>query len=230
MNKLILTTLTILFCAEAQSNIQYPELTHNHDSLWRANIEELRSNFKYMDGDPFARYANGENLIYKEKNKTPISLSSINKPTLDRFVKAVDYIDSSIVNYLRPKDEVNAIYYILKDRIKDIKSKSSMLCEYNLKLTSYHNSEYYYNSIKSFGKYYLEFTSNNGYNIKQFVDQNNLQGFIKDKQGYDSGSIKVLIKGRIVHLSLFDCHKDQGKDQIIKDLTEWAELLIKANK
>jgi hypothetical protein len=40
----------------------------------------------------------------------------------------------------------------------------------------------------------------------------------------------VLIKGRILTLSIFDCPQTEGKEQIIKDLTEWAELLIKANK
>jgi len=29
---------------------------------------------------------------------------------------------------------------------------------------------------------------------------------------------------------VFDCQKDKGKSQIIKDLTEWGELLVEANQ
>ena len=68
-----------------------------------------------------------------------------------------------------------------------------------------------------------------GYAVNSFVDEDNLLGIIKSKNGYNSGTIRVLIKGRVIVLSLFDCYKNQGKDQIIKDLTEWGKLLIKAN-
>ena len=69
-----------------------------------------------------------------------------------------------------------------------------------------------------------------GYEADVFIDKYNLLGITKLKKGYDSGSIRVLIKGRILTLSIFDCPQTEGKEQIIKDLTEWAELLIKANK
>jgi hypothetical protein len=69
-----------------------------------------------------------------------------------------------------------------------------------------------------------------GYEADVFVDKYNLLGITKLQKGYDSGSIRVLIKGRILTLSIFDCPQTEGKEQIIKDLTEWAELLIKANK
>ena len=69
-----------------------------------------------------------------------------------------------------------------------------------------------------------------GYEADVFIDKYNLLGITKLKKGYDSGSIRVLIKGRILTLSIFDCPQTESKEQIIKDLTEWAELLIKANK
>jgi hypothetical protein len=69
-----------------------------------------------------------------------------------------------------------------------------------------------------------------GYEADVFIDKYNLLGITKLQKGYDSGSIRVLIKGRILTLSIFDCPQTEGKEQIIKDLTEWAELLIKANK
>ena len=46
----------------------------------------------------------------------------------------------------------------------------------------------------------------------------------------NSGTIRILTKGRIVSLSEFDCPKTEGKDKIIRDLVEWFELLVKANK
>jgi hypothetical protein len=227
-NKLSLVTLAILACTSVQSVEQYPKLTNNYDDVVHADMNELRSHYQYTKGDPFARYANGGKLIYTPKNKTPASLDSINKPPLQGFVKATDHLDMAVINKFRHKHDADTIYYIVKDKIAAIKSKGHLDCEYKLKLDSYHGDKYYH-SLKGLKDSYLSFTSSNGYNVKPFIDEKYLQGFIKDKNGYDSGSIRVLIKGRVLTLSVFDCSQTKAKEQIVKDLTEWAELLIEAN-
>ena len=230
-NKYLLVVLTILSCTSVQSTGQYPGLTHNYDSVFQANMNELRSHYKYSKGDPFARYARGGELIYVTKEKSPIRLNNIKKPVHSRFIKADQHFSEDLIYKTTIKKETEVSIYVLKDRLAEIKSQDHMMCEYKVKLNSYNgDNDYYYNSLKSLKDPYLSFTSNNGYNIKSFIDEKILQGFIKDKKGYDSGSIRVLIKGRVLTLSVFDCPQTEGKGQIIKDLTEWGELLIKANQ
>ena len=113
--------------------------------------------------------------------------------------------------------------------MEKIKFKNNLSCEYKLKLKADHDGDQYYPSLKGLKDPYIKFMIGKGYLVNSFVDNDNLLGIIKSKNGYNSGTIRLLIKGRIIVLSLFDCYKNQGKDQIIKDLTEWAELLIKAN-
>lgn len=228
-NKNFLIALATLLCISAQAVDKYPELTDNLDNIWRADIEELRNHFKYVKDDPFARYEIGKNLIYTPKKKIPASMDSIKKPAISRFVKMTDSIDADLINEFVPKIKADTTYYILKNRVNAIRDRKSIACEYVLRIIPYSEDNIYQNSIKKLKDFYLEYTSNNGFNVRLFLDRDNLQGFVKDKNGYDSGSIKVIIKGRVLSLSLFDCRKDQGKEQIIKDLTEWGELLIKAN-
>jgi len=229
-NKYLLAVLGIVACTSVQSAGQYPELTNNYDSVLQADLNELRSHYQYEKSDPLARYSRGEKLIYVTKETTPIRLDNINKPVHSRFVKADQYFSEELIYKTIIKKEVEVAVYVLKDRLAEIKSQNHMLCEYKAKLNSYGDDDgYYYNSLKGLKNSYLNFTSGNGYNIKSFIDEKNLQGFIKDKNGYDSGSIRVLIKGRILTLSIFDCPQVKSKEQIIKDLTEWGELLIKVN-
>ena len=224
MNKLILTALTMLFCATAQSSTQYPDLTHNYESIWQADINDLRNNFTKPDDYEIEWFKSAAVV-----NKKSVSFNSIKKPVLESFVKASDYLDMNVVNKFAPKADANAIIYILKDRLEKIKNRKSLACEYRMKMSSYEDNGYYRN-LNGLKDPYIEFMIGKGYETNVFVDTHNQLGITKVRNGYDSGTIKVLIKGRIVVLSLFDCYQDKGKDQIIKDLTEWSELLIKANQ
>lgn len=218
-----------LFCISAQAIGEYPKLTYNHDSIWKANIDDLRKDFMFIDDDLHSMYLKDTGQVYSSTGKDPINFESIKKPVLKRFIKASDYFDINIINKFEPKANVDAIIYILKNRLEKIKFKNNLSCEYKLKLKADHDGDQYYSSLKGLKDPYIKFMIGKGYLVNSFVDNDNLLGIIKSKNGYNSGTIRLLIKGRIIVLSLFDCYKNQGKDQIIKDLTEWAELLIKAN-
>ena len=224
MNKQILTVLTMLFCATAQSSTQYPGLTNNYDSVLKANINDLRYEFNKSDDYEIEWFKRATAV-----DKNPISLSDINKPVLTGFVKASDYLDKSVISKFALKTDLDGIIYVLKDRIGKIKNKGSLTCEYKVKLNDYHGNSYYHN-LKGLKDPYIKFMISKGYEADVFIDKYNLLGITKLKKGYDGGSIRVLIKGRIVMLSVFDCQKDKGKSQIIKDLTEWGELLVEANQ
>jgi hypothetical protein len=223
MSKLILTALTMLFCTSVQSSTQYPDLTHNYESIWRANIDELRNEFTNLDDYEIEWFKSAASV-----NKKSISFKNIKKPVLENFVKASDYLDMDVVNKFAPKADANAIIYILKDRLEKIKSVNSLSCEYKMKMSDY-GGDWHYRSLNGLKDPYIEFMIGKGYETNVFVDTHNQLGITKIKNGYDSGVIRVLIKGRVVVLSLFDCYQDKGKGRIIKDLTEWAELLIEAN-
>ena len=124
---------------------------------------------------------------------------------------------------------MDGIIYVLKDRIGKIKNIGSLSCEYKVKLNDYHVNRYYHN-LKGLKDPYIKFMISKGYEADVFIDKYNLLGITKLQKGYDSGSIRVLIKGRILTLSIFDCPQTEGKEQIIKDLTEWGKLLIKTNQ
>ena len=218
-----------LFCISAQAIGEYPKLTYNHDSIWKANIDDLRKDFMFIDDDLYSMYLKDTGQAYSSIGKHPINFESIKKPVLGRFVKASDYFDMDVVNKFAPKDDANTIFYILKDRLEKIKIRNSLGCEYKLKLKNDYDGDQYYSSLKGLKNPYIKFMIGKGYAVNSFVDEDNLLGIIKSKNGYNSGTIRVLIKGRVIVLSLFDCYKNQGKDQIIKDLTEWGKLLIKAN-
>ena len=228
-NKYFLIILIALLCAPAQATDQYPESTHNYDSVWRTNIDDLRKDFMFIDNDLYSMYLKDTGQAYSSIGKHPINFESIKKPVLGRFVKASDYFDMDVVNKFAPKDDANTIFYILKDRLEKIKIRNSLGCEYKLKLKNDYDGDQYYSSLKGLKNPYIKFMIGKGYAVNSFVDEDNLLGIIKSKNGYNSGTIRVLIKGRVIVLSLFDCYKNQGKDQIIKDLTEWGKLLIKAN-
>ena len=98
MNKQILTVLTMLFCATAQADIQYPVLTDNYDSVLKANINDLRYEFNKSDDYEIKWFKRATAV-----DKKPISLSNINKPVLTGFVKASDYLDESVISKLHSR-------------------------------------------------------------------------------------------------------------------------------
>ena len=224
INKPLLTILTMLTCTCVQSSTQYPGLTNNYDSVLKANINDLRYEFNKSDDYEIEWFKRATAV-----DKKPISLSDINKPVLTGFVKASDYLDESVISKFALKTDLDGIIYVLKDRIGKIKNIGSLSCEYKVKLNDYHVNRYYHN-LKGLKDPYIKFMISKGYEADVFIDKYNLLGITKLQKGYDSGSIRVLIKGRILTLSIFDCPQTEGKEQIIKDLTEWSELLIEANK
>jgi hypothetical protein len=228
-NKYFLIILIALLYTPAQATDRYPESTHNYDSVWRANIDDLRKDFMFIDDDLYSMYLKDTGQAYSSIGKHPVNFESINKPVLGRFVKASDYFNMDIADKFTPKDDTDTIVYILKDRLEKIKIKNNLSCEYKLKLKNDYDGDQYYSSLKGLKDPYIKFMIDKGYVVNSFFDKDNLLGIFKSRGGYNSGTIRVLIKGRVIVLSLFDCYKNQGKDQIIKDLTEWAELLIKAN-
>jgi len=227
--KHLLITLTIFICTSVQSSSRYPDLTNNYDSVWRANIDHLRKDFTLIDDDPFSMYLKDTNKLYNTSTEKAIDFVDINKPVPDGFVKASDHLDAAVINKFSPKSDLDVTIYILKNRLEKIKDKGSLLCEYKMKLADDYGDQYYYN-LKGLKDPYIKFMISKGYETDAFIDNSNMLGITKLRNGYDSGSIRVLIKGRVLSLSVFDCQKDKGKAQIINDLTEWAELLIKANK
>ena len=119
--------------------------------------------------------------------------------------------------------------YIAKDQLTRIISQNFMVCEYKINLDSYYGNKHFDN-LDKIKNVYLDYASDTGANARSFIDQEYLQGYVSDKDGYNDGLIHVLIKNRVLSLLASDCTKMVGKEQIIKDLTEWGKLLIKANQ
>ena len=228
MNKLILTTLTTLICTSVQSTTQYPELTNNYDDVWRADINELSKDFSYIDDDLYSMYLKDTGRKYNDP-KQPINFNKINIPVLDRFTKASEHFTKDVINRFGNKPSPNRIVYVLKDRLNEIKAKQSLACEYQMKLDDRYG-ERYHHDLNSTKKHYVDYMIGQGYEVDTITDTDKVLLFVKTKNTYTSGSARVLVNGRILTLHLFDCQKDQGRDQIIKDLTDWSNLIVKANK
>jgi hypothetical protein len=229
MNKIILVTLTMLFCATAQSSTQYLELTRNYDSVWRANINDLSKDFTYIADDPYSMYLKDTNQLYKPVSKKPNDLDELIITPPARFAKATDYLDLDVIKktgYVKDGDYM--VFYILKSEADKAIKRNSLQCIYKVKIRSDFGDETYHN-LDTFETFYIKYMTRVGYDISTFVKEPKLLGVTKIKNGYTSGSMFVVINNKLITLIIHDCSK-QGKGRIIKDLTEWAELLIKANK
>ena len=227
--KYLLTALTILISTSTQSVDQYTSLTQNFDNVLQADIDELRNAYNDKQNSFYTKHLKNIWLDYVTDDSGPVSLNSIKHPTHKRFVNASHYLSEQLIYGKNSKKEYELATYILKDQLTKILSQNNMICEYRLNLDSYYGKKYFRN-LQKIKDDYLDYASDTGFNAKSFIDQDHLQGYIENKKGRNGGLIHVLIKGRVVSLLASDCTKTVSKEQIIKDLTEWAELLINANK
>ena len=229
MNKRILTVLAILFCANAQTSDQYPGLTNNYDSVWRTNMNELRSHYKYLESSPLSRYLKDIEPSHITKNITPINFNDIKKPVHSKFVRADKYFNKELIYKSIYKIRDNEIVYILKDRVEVIMSKGSLSCEYKIQLWPDDNKDdKYYNNILPSKDFIIDKLTSTGGTVEAFIESEKLLGL--SITGNTSGGMsKVLIDGRAASYTAIDCNNSRGKNQMINDLTEWAELLIEAN-
>jgi len=225
MNKQILTALIMLFCATAQSNTQYLELTHNYDSVWRADIDDLGISNTGIT----KKQLRGVWPHYLSPSRALIDLSNIKTPAHKRFDNAGHYFSDQLIYGKDSKSIYGLDVYIVKDQLTRIISQNFMVCEYKINLDSYYGNKHFDN-LDKIKNDYLDYASDTGANARSFIDQEYLQGYVSDKDGYNDGLMHVLIKGRVLSLLASDCTKMVSKEQIIKDLTEWGELLIKANQ
>ena len=224
-NKQLLTALTILACTSVQSSTQYPDLTHNYDSVWQADIDDLGiSNIGITK-----KQLRGVWPHYLSPSRALIDLSNIKTQVHTRFVNAGHYFSDQLIYGKDSKSIYGLDVYIAKDQLTRIISQNFMVCEYKINLDSYYGNKHFDN-LDKIKNDYLDYASNTGANARSFIDQEYLQGYVSDKDGYNDGLMHVLIKGRVLSLLASDCTKMVSKDQIIKDLTEWSELLIEANQ
>lgn len=219
---------TILLSTSVLSTNNYPSLTNNYEDVWRANIDELSKDFVYIDDDLYSMYLKDTGRKYNNTKK-PISFNKIKIPVPDRFVKASEYFTKDVINRFGNKPSPNRIVYVLKSRLGKIKASQDLSCEYQMKLDDRYG-DHYYRNLKSLTKPYVDYMLEKDYEVETISESDKVLLFIKVKNGYTSGSSRVLVDGRVLALHLFDCRKDQGRDQIIKDLTDWSNLIIKANK
>jgi hypothetical protein len=225
MDKFALTVLTMLFCATAQSNTQHPGLTSNYDNVLQANIDDLN----LSDTGITKKQLRGLWPHYLSPSRTLIDLGNIKTPVHTRFVNAGHYFSDQLIYGKDSKSIYELDVYVAKDQLTRIISQNLIVCEYKINLDSYYGNKHFDN-LDKIKNDYLDYASDTGANARSFIDQEYLQGYVSDKDGYNDGLMHVLIKGRVLSLLASDCTKMVSKDQIIKDLTEWAELLIDANK
>lgn len=219
MNKQILTAITMIFCATAQANIKSPGLTSNYDSVLQANINDLN----LSDTGITKKQLRGAWAHYLIPSKVPINLDSIKVPVHKRFVNTSHYFsDTSRGSY-----ELDS--YVLKEQLTRLLSQKNIICEYKASLSSYYGNKHFDN-LDEIKNEYFKFATDTKSNARSFIDQDNLQGYVRDKNDYNSGLIHVLVKHKVLSLTISDCTKATSKEQIIKDLTEWGKLLIEANQ
>jgi hypothetical protein len=227
-NKQLLTALTILACTSVQSSIQYPELTHNYESVWRANINDLSKDFTYSDDDPYSMYLRDTNQLYKIISRKTNDLDELIITPPERFAKATDYLEPDVIKKTGYVKDGYMVFYILKSEADKAIKRNSLQCIYKVKIRSDFGGETYHN-LDVFETSYTKHMIKAGYDISTFVKEPKLLGVTKIKNGYTSGSMFVVINNKLITLIIHDCSK-QGKDRIIKDLAEWSELLIEANR
>jgi len=230
MNKLILTTLTMLFCAEAQSSTRHPESSANLDDAWRVNLNKLHDSYTNELSAPLVERLKDLVPSYITADRVPASFKGIKKPALNKFVRADKYFNEDLIYKSTYKIRDNEIIYILKNRVDEIRSRGSLACEYKVQLWSDDNNDNsYHDNLLPAKEFIAKKLSLTGETVETFIESKTQLGF--SIAGNESGGMsKLLINGRAVSLTVINCNNTQSKDQIIKDLTEWAELLIKANK
>ena len=229
MNKLILTTLTTLICTSVQSTTQYPELTNNYDNVWRADINELSKDFTYIDDDPYSMYLKDTGRKYNTPVTKPNDLKSLIIKPPNRFVNAANYLDADVIKktgYVQDGDYM--VFYILKSEVDKAVKRNGLQCIYKTKIRSDFGgiSDHDLDSLENS---YTNHMTKAGYSVSTFSKTSNQLGTLKVKNGYTSGTLFLIVNNKLITLIIHDCNK-RGDSQIVKDLYEWSELLIEANK
>jgi hypothetical protein len=224
-NKILLTALTLLAYTYVQATFEYPGLTNNYDSVLKANIADLRISNSGITKKQL------KNMWphYLVPLREPINLSNIKIPVHIKFVDAGHYFSDELIygKYLNKPYELDV--YILKDQLTRILAQKHMSCEYQINLESYYGDKHFDN-LDDIKDEYFNYAADTGFDARSFIDQDDMQGYyFKEKNGFKGGLVHVLVKNRALSLSISDCTKTISEAQIIKDLTEWGELLIESN-
>ena len=215
----------MLTCTSVQSSTQYPGLTKNYDSVLEANIDDLN----LSDTGITKSQLKGIWPHYLVPFRMLINLDNIKLPVHNRFVDASHHFSDKLIYEEDEKAIYDIAIYIPKSQLTRILSQKHMICEYKMNLGSNYGDEHYDNLNKIKGEYF-RYASDVGFDAISFIDQEDIQGYFKDHNGFKGGLVHVLVKNKILSLTASDCTKTVSKEQIIKDLTEWGELLIKANQ
>ena len=223
-NKLSLIALTMLTCTSVQSSTQYPGLTNNYDSVLKANIDDLN----LSDTGITKKQLRGVWSHYLAPSRVLIDLDNIKLPVHKRFVDASHHFSDELIYGEDEKAIYDIAAYIPKSQITRILSQKHMICEYQVSLSSNYGNKHLDN-LNEIKDDYFRYAADTGFDARSFIDQDDMQGYFREYNGFKGGLVHVLIKGRILSLSVSDYTKTISEDQIIKDLTEWGELLIESN-
>jgi len=215
----------MLTCTYVQSSSRYPDLTSNYDSVLEANIDDLN----LSDTGITKRQLKGVWSHYLAPSRVLINLDNIKLPVHNRFVDASNHFSDKLIYGEGEKAIYDIAIYILKSQLTRILSQKHMICEYEMSLGSTYGDEHYDNLDKIKGDYF-RYATDVGFDAISFIDQEDIQGYFKDHNGLKGGLVHVLVKNKVLSLTVSDCTKTVSKEQIMKDLTEWGELLIKTNK
>ena len=225
-NKALVTILTVLLSTVVYSTTKYPGLTHNYDSVLQANINDVINSHNSNTIIKHLRSVRPNHLVTPI---LPINLNNIKLPVHKRFTDASLHFSEQIIYGKGSKQTYELSIYILKDQLNRLIDQNHLICEYKMELGSNYGNKYYLTLNKK-KKDYLNYASDTGFKASSFIDQDFIQGYIKEQSEFNGGLVHVLIKNRVLSLIASDCTKTVSKEQIMKDLTEWGELLIEANK
>lgn len=205
----------------------------NHEEVRITDINELRNKDNAYIA-PFLKAAQKFNYSANVIAQYPDKFEDINKPILKGYVKATDYLSEEQVVETSDIHDPKAIVYIPKSDAFKIKERGYLWCTKQVILWSY-NLDHYAHTLKSSNnpeslkEYNVRELTKLGFsNINVFADQPNMLGLTKVKNGYHSGAMKIIARGRVLDLYTFSCNKENQK-KITQDLTEWAELIVNAN-
>ena len=168
-------------------------------------------------------------------HQSPTTFKDIKKPVLEGYVKATDYLSEEQVVETSDIHNPEAIVYILKSEAPKIKERGYLLCTKQITLWSDDPENYITNFIKDDSRESIKdynertLTELEYSNIKTFIDEPNILGLTKEKNGYHSGAVVMATRGRVLDLYTFSCNKE-SQEQVTQDLIDWGGLLINSNE
>ena len=223
----LLITLAILAISSLllQSTYKQSIVDVNHE------LRNTNNTYKPLTLKMAQRFGFNTDLIHQ----SPATFKDIKKPVLEGYVKATDYLSEEQIIETSDAHDPKAIVYILKSEAPKIKERGYLLCTKQITLWSDDPENYITNFIKDDSRESIKdynertLTELEYSNIKTFIDEPNILGLTKEKNGYHSGATAIVTRGRLLQLYTFSCDKESQK-QIIQDLKRWADLLIKVNE